>query len=644
MRRTTVFAATGFVMMVSCHPAEPTDYPFQPVSPRQITLTDSFWSSRIKTNTEVTIPYCFQKCEETHRIANFEVAGGLKEGTHIGKRYNDSDVFKIMEGAAYSLQQPYDPELDAYLDSLIFKIAAAQEEDGYLYTIRTIKPDSLTEYEGQERWEKVRMHSHELYNVGHLYEAAVAHYQATGKTNFLELALKNAKLIQSVYGPGKKHDAPGHQEIELGLVKLFRVTGEKKYLDLARFFLDERGTSAIRNYNSPSMWENGAYWQDHKPVIEQEEAVGHAVRALYMYSAMADIAALTGDEEYLAAIKKIWENVVYKKLYITGGIGAKYEGEAFGNNYELPNRAYNETCAAIANVFWNHRMFLMTGESKYMDVLERTLYNGMLSGISLEGNTFFYPNVLEFDGHDPFNQGATTRKPWFDCSCCPSNISRFIPAVPGYLYAVKEDQVFANLYASGKSKLVIRHDSVQINQVTDYPWEGIIRFEINTPKPLRFALNLRIPGWAQNHPVPGNLYTYLHTHDDEIVVTVNGKEHKAERVDGYYPVVKKWKQGDVIELVLPMRVHKVIPHTNVKEIAGKVAVERGPVVYCAEQADNPEGVLDLSVADEEPFTPVFVNELNGIVKLTSDSGITLIPYYAWSHRQPGEMNVWFNKK
>jgi uncharacterized protein len=644
MKKLAFFAATCFVTMLSCQPIDSPDYPVQPVSPRQITLTDAFWSGRIKTNSEVTIPYCFQKCEETHRIANFEVAGDLKKGTHWGKRYNDSDVFKIMEGAAYSLQQQYDPQLDTYLDSLIIKIAAAQEEDGYLYTIRTIKSDSLTEYEGQERWEKVRMHSHELYNVGHMYEAAVAHYQATGKTDFLDIALKNAELICSVYGPGKRHDAPGHQEIELGLVKLYRITGEKKYLDLARFFLDERGKSDIRNYNSPSMWENGAYWQDHKPVVEQEEAVGHAVRAVYMYSAMADIAALTGDEQYLAAIKKIWENVVFKKLYITGGIGAKYDGEAFGANYELPNRAYNETCAAIANVFWNHRMFLMTGESKYIDVLERTLYNGMLSGISLEGNTFFYPNVLAFDGRDPFNQGATTRKPWFDCSCCPSNISRFIPAIPGYLYAVKEDHLFANLYASGNAEIEILQEKIQINQVTGYPWEGTIRFEIEPSTPLRFVLNLRIPGWALNQPVPGNLYTYIDAYDDEIVVKLNGQDYQTERIDGYYPVVNTWKQGDVVELILPMRVRKVIPHAQVKEIAGKLALERGPIVYCAEQADNPEGVLELSVADEELFHPVFVNDLQGIVKLTAESGITLIPYYAWSHRQQGEMSVWFNRK
>ncbi|HSH20764.1 MAG TPA: beta-L-arabinofuranosidase domain-containing protein, partial [Draconibacterium sp.] len=404
---------TSFLLMVfllsncTLKKTQKNDYPIQPVSSQNVELTDNFWSKRIAINRDVTIPYCFEKCEETHRIANFEIAGRLTEGTFEGIRFNDSDVFKIMEGAAYSLQQKYDSDLDEYLDDLIFKIAAAQEDDGYLYTIRTIKGDSaMTRWEGNERWKEVRNHSHELYNMGHMYEAAVAHYNATGKTSFLDIAIKNADLINFVYGPDKRHDAPGHQEIEIGLTKLYRTTGEKKYLELAQFFLDERGKSDIRDYDNNNKWENGAYWQDHKPVIEQDEAVGHAVRAVYMYSGMADVAALTGNKQYIDAINKIWENVVDKKYYITGGIGAMYEGEAFGENYQLPNHAYNETCAAIANVFWNHRMFLMKGDSKYIDVLERTLYNAVLPGISFEGNTFFYPNVLEFDGKELFNQGA----------------------------------------------------------------------------------------------------------------------------------------------------------------------------------------------------------------------------------------------
>lgn len=622
------------------------DYPIQPISSQNVELTDNFWLKRLATNSEVTIPYCFKKCEETHRISNFEVAGGLIEGDFEGIRYNDSDVFKIMEGAAYSLQQKYDPELDKYLDDLIAKIAAAQEEDGYLYTIRTIKGDSaMTEREGDERWKLVRMHSHELYNVGHMYEAAVAHYNATGKTNFLDIAIKNAELILSVYGQDKRHDAPGHQEIEIGLAKLYRTTGEQKYLDLAKFFLDERGKSEIRDYSSESQWENGAYWQDHKPVIEQDEAVGHAVRAVYMYSGMADVAALTGNQEYIDAINTIWENVVSKKYYITGGIGAMYDGEAFGKNYQLPNRAYNETCAAIANVFWNHRMFLMKGESKYIDVLERTLYNGMLSGISFEGNTFFYPNVLEFDGTDQFNQGATERKPWFNCSCCPSNISRFIPAVPNYMYAQSGNEIYANLFMANKTGFNIDKKEFSIEQKTKYPWEGNIKFKISAEKPVDFVLKLRIPGWAQNQPVPSDLYSYIDENTNGVHLFVNNEPVPVETVGGYIAIDKEWINDDLVELVLPMSARKVVPHKNVKEIAGKVAIERGPIVYCAEQADNPDGVLSKTLSAEIEFTPAFYSdELQGVVKLKAEDGFTLVPYYSWSHRGLGEMAVWFDLK
>ncbi len=632
------------ISLFSCTQKEPQkkDYPIQPVSSQNIELTDNFWSRRIATNRDVTIPYCFEKCEETHRIANFEVAGGLKDGTFEGIRYNDSDVFKIMEGAAYSLQQKYDPVLDKYLDDLIAKIAAAQEDDGYLYTIRTIKGDSaMTNREGNQRWEMVRMHSHELYNMGHMYEAAVAHYNATGKTNFLDIAKKNAELILSVYGPDKRHDAPGHQEIEIGLSKLYRITGDKRYLELAKFFLDERGKSNIRDYESNNKWENGAYWQDHKPVVEQDEAVGHAVRAVYMYSGMADVAALTGNQQYIDAIDKIWENVISKKYYITGGIGALYDGEAFGENYQLPNRAYNETCAAIANVFWNHRMFLMKGESKYIDVLERTLYNAVLPGISFEGNTFFYPNVLEFDGKDPFNQGATERKPWFDCSCCPSNLSRFIPAVPNYMYAQKGKEIYANIFAAGLTNFNVDGNEFQIEQETLYPWEGSIKFKFITENPVDFILKIRVPGWAQNQPVPGDLYAYINKSEKEVRLFVNNESKELNTVSGYISIDKTWKTGDVVELVLPMNVLKVIPNSKVKEIAGKVAIERGPIVYCAEQVDNPEGVLNKNVNPETEFIPKFYPALlHGIVKLESDD-LKLVPYYAWSHRGLGEMEVWF---
>ena len=635
------------ILFSSCKKQAPKkDYPIQPVSSENIKLNDNFWSKRIATNRDVTIPYCFEKCEETGRISNFEVAGGLKEGTFEGIRFNDSDVFKIMEGAAYSLQQKYDPKLDKYLDDLIAKVAAAQEDDGYLYTIRTILGDSaMNDRNGKERWKEVRNHSHELYNVGHMYEAAVAHFQATGKTNFLDVAIKNANLIASVYGPDKRHDAPGHQEIEIGLGKLYRITGEKKYLNLAQFFLDERGKSDTRDYTSENKWENGAYWQDHIPVIEQTEAVGHAVRAVYMYSGMADVAALTGNQQYIDAINIIWENVVSKKFYITGGIGAMYEGEAFGENYQLPNHAYNETCAAIANVFWNHRMFLMKGESKYIDVLERTLYNGMLSGISFEGNTFFYPNVLEFDGKDNFNQGAPERKPWFNCSCCPSNLSRFIPAIPNYIYAQTEDEIYANLFMASKTKFNINKKDFTIEQETNYPWEGNVKFSVSAEKPVDFTFKIRIPGWAQNQPVPSDLYSYVDDNKNEVRLFINNQSQLVETINGYILIQRKWKEGDVVELVLPMKVRKVIPNENVKDIAGKMAIERGPIVYCAEQVDNPKGVLKETISSETEFKPTFEsNTLEGVVKLESEQGLKMVPYYSWSHRGLGEMAVWFGRE
>jgi len=637
------------------------DYPIKPVSSQKIELTDNFWSKRITTNTDITIPYCFEKCEETHRIDNFAIAGGLMEGTFEGIRFNDSDVFKIMEGAAYSLQQKYDADLDEYLDDLIYKVAAAQEEDGYLFTIRTILGDSaMTVRNGKKRWTEVRNHSHELYNVGHMYEAAVAHFNATGKTSFLDVAIKNADLIASVYGPDKRHDAPGHQEIEIGLVKLYRTTGDKKYLDLAKFFLDERGKSDIRDFNSDNEWENGSYWQDHKPVIEQKEAVGHAVRAVYMYSGMADVAALSGNQEYIDAINTIWENVVSKKYYITGGIGAMFRGEAFGENYQLPNRAYNETCAAIANVFWNHRMFLMKGESKYIDVLERTLYNGMLSGISFEGNTFFYPNVLEFDGEDRFNQGVPERKPWFTCSCCPSNISRFIPAVPNYIYAQTETEIYVNLFMASKTNFEINRQTISIKQETDYPWKGNTKFKISAKKPVDFTLKIRIPGWAQNQPVPSDLYSYLNESEKEIHLFVNNEAHPVVPVNGYASVQKRWSDGDQIELVLPMNTRKVTPNNKVKEIAGKVAIERGPLVYCAEGIDNKGPVQQLlleSIPQPEKVRTSTIKEgiLKNVtsvqfpIKKVNTSGsktvnTTLVPYYAWNNRDKGSMIVWFPTK
>ncbi|MCG8604744.1 glycoside hydrolase family 127 protein, partial [bacterium] len=401
----------------------------------QVELRDHFWANRLATNRDVTISYGFKKCEEDGRIRNFEKAGGLITGDYEGDMpFDDSDVYKIIEGASYCLRTHLDKELEDYVDGIIEKIAAAQEEDGYLCTWKTLHPDRSPSYwvEPGPRWHHLSM-SHELYNVGHLYEAAFAHFRATGKQSLLNVALKNADLVLRTFGKEKKLDPPGHQIIETGLIKLYQAIGRHDYLDLAKFFLDQRG-------NAEGHELYGTASQDHLPVIEQDEAVGHAVRAAYMYAGMTDVAAITKDPDYLAAVDKLWDNVVEHKLYITGGFGSRHEGEEFGEDYELPNlTSYNETCAAIANIYWNHRMFLLHGDAKYIDVLERTLYNGMLCGVALTGDSFFYPNCLASDGKFKFNHGALTRQRWFDCACCPSNVARFLPSVPSYIYAYRQD-------------------------------------------------------------------------------------------------------------------------------------------------------------------------------------------------------------
>ncbi|MFW6131954.1 MAG: glycoside hydrolase family 127 protein [Candidatus Aminicenantaceae bacterium] len=641
-------------LFYSCKNKPKKDYPIHPVSFTKVDINDNFWLPRMETNRKITIPFAFKKCEETGRIRNFSKAGNLISGEFEGIRYNDSDVYKIMEGAAYSLSLHRDPELEQYMDDLIEKIAAAQEKDGYLYTTRTIDPENPTPGAGDERWSNLGS-SHELYNVGHMYEAAVAYFQATGKRNFLNIAIKNANFIADTFGPGKKQGFPGHQEIEIGLVKLYRVTGNKDYLDLAQFFLDVRGPNLFKKQypesSSFSIYNQNWYLQAHKPVIEQKEAIGHAVRAAYMYSGMADIAALTGNKDYLHAIDRIWENVVSKKLYITGGIGSRHKGESFGDNYELPNAtAYNETCAAIANVFWNHRLSLLHGDSKYTDVLELTLYNGLISGISLRGNRFFYPNPLESNGKYKFNQGATTRKPWFDCACCPVNIARFIPSIPGYIYAKSNNSLYINLFVEGKTTITSGKNPVTLIQKTRFPWKGEVLFTINPEEPEILTINIRIPGWAQNKPVPSDLYTYLHRCEEDAIFILNSDRINPEIKNGYASIQRKWNKGDKLKLILPMPVRRVIAHEKVKENRGKVAIQRGPLIYCFEGVDNDGHVLDRKLPDNLSFKTEWKPDLLGgiiiikAVKQNNDGSLTAIPYYAWSHRGTGEMAVWLPRK
>jgi len=618
------------------------DYPIQPVAFTQVSIQSDFWSPRIDTSVNVTIPYDFKKCEETGRIDNFLKASDAMDGAHEGRWFNDSDVFKIIEGAAYALQVNPDPELEAYIDDVINKIGDAQEDDGYLYTARTIDPDNVPDGAGPERWSNLRV-NHELYNIGHMYEAGVAYYQATGKRRFLDICLKNADLLDEVFGEDKLRDVPGHQEVEIGLVKLYRTTGDEKYLKLAKFFLNERGHANNRDLY-------GEYAQDHLPVFDQKEAVGHAVRAAYMYSGMADVAALTQDDDYISAIKAIWDNVVNKKLALTGGIGARHEGESFGDNYELPNlTSYNETCAAQANIFWNHRLFLLTGEAQYIDILENTLYNGFLSGVGLDGESFFYVNPLASDAEYRFNRdNEITRQPWFVTSCCPTNVVRLLPALSGYMYAVRDNDLFVNLYISGEAKLELHDTQVTLEQSTNYPWDGQVTLDVTCDTPTTFTLKLRMPSWVQNRPLPGDLYHYVAESDAQPTITVDGEPFPLNITDGYVNITREWDTSTHIEINFPLEVRRVIANENVADLQDKVALKRGPIVYAIEAADNPDGVLGRVLDDTATLTTDHQSDLlGGVTTITAESDdgskITAIPYYAWAHRGIGEMTVWMNR-
>lgn len=579
---------------------EKVDYTYKEVPFTDVHFTDNFWLPRIETIRNVTVPFAFRKCEETHRIDNFAVAAGIKEGKFNSPYpFDDSDVYKIMEGASYLLAVKEDNGLDAYMDSLISLIGAAQEPDGYLYTTRTIGGSSIHPWAGKKRWENERDNSHELYNVGHMYEAAVAHYQATGKRDFLDIAIKSADLLCNTFGPeeGKLTVAPGHQEVEIGLVKLYRATGDRRYLDLSKFFLDARGKYDKYDRNSKDQFRSGAYWQDHKAVIDQDEAVGHAVRAAYMYSAMTDVAALRNEQTYRVAVDNLWDNVTGKKMYITGGIGSTRHGEAFGKNYELPNStAYCETCASIANCMWNLRMFMLHGDAKYIDVLERSLYNAVLSGISLDGKEFFYPNVLSCD------ENGAERSEWFNCSCCPSNLSRFVPSIPGYVYATSDAGVYVNLYGANQAGITLGNGKrIDMSQKTSYPWEGNIELTVTPESKQEFSIMLRIPGWVDNRPVPSDLYTYMNADEKKIVIKINGEVQNAPIEKGYAVLARKWEPGDVIQLTLPMEVHKNKANDKVEADINHLSVERGPIVYCAEFADNNGAVLNYVLKSGDEF-------------------------------------------
>ena len=634
-------------------------YPINPVPFTSVTVTPgTFWGQRLQASREVTIPLAFSKCEQTGRYTNFtNAAAHLKDPSKVfkvgGYSFDDTDPYKTIEGASYLLQTYPDKRLAQYIDSVIDIIAAAQEPDGYLYTARTQNPQQPHDWAGRTRWSKEEDLSHELYNLGHMVEAAIAHYQATRSRKFLDIAMRYADVVCREVGPrpGQACVVPGHQIAEMALAKLYLATGDKKYLDEAKFFLDYRGkTTIVHDYS-----------QAHQPVVDQDEAVGHAVRAAYMYAGMADVAALTGDENYVRAIDNIWDNIVGKKLYITGGIGATSSGEAFGRNYELPNMsAYCETCAAIGNVYVNYRLFLLHGEAKYYDVLERALYNGLLSGVSLEGNAFFYPNPLE-------SMGQHQRQAWFGCACCPSNICRFIPSLPGYVYACTAREpdkaqgapaIYVNLFLSNTATLDIGNKKVALTQTTDYPWSGDVTLAIDKNTAGTFDLKVRIPGWVRNRVVPSDLYRYSDNRRPGYTVAVNGQTEAGQLTqDGYYTIARKWKRGDRVQIHFDMEPRTVRANHKVEADRGRISIERGPLVYCAEHPDNDFDIM-AALMNQEPAFTLGNAEVAGtrLVTLTThaqtldfdpqgklqatDHTLTLIPYYAWCHRGSGKMRVW----
>jgi DUF1680 family protein len=639
-----------------------TDYPIRPVPARAVHLSDSFWWPRLEVNRTATIPLSFQMCEETGRIENFKVAGGLSDANWAGGfGFNDSDVFKVMEGAAYSLMTHPDDKLLAYLNEIVSWVAAAQEDDGYLYTAHTARdriadPKQLRccyPREGK-KWLSLK-DSHELYNLGHMYEAAVAHWEATGDESFLKVARKSADLLVDTFAPGKIEIPSGHPEIELALVKLYRATGNARYLALAKFLIDLRGKPSDER---PQLW--GEYTQDHKPLVEQDEAVGHAVRAMYLYAGATDVAALRGDRALAEAVDRLWDSVFARKAYITGGIGATSEGEAFGKDFQLPNEsAYSETCANLATCFWNHRMFLLHGEGKYIDMLERALYNGAISGVALDGRTFFYPNPLS-------STGGYARSKWFECACCPTNICRFIPSVPGYVYATHDDSLYVNLFVASAAELELDSGHIRVEQETAYPWQGQVVMRITPQKPgQRLVLKVRIPGWARGEAFPTNLYRFIGTSAVH-TLAINEKSIVTGVRDGYATIDRRWQPGDIVTLNLPMPVQRVVAQQSVEADRDRVALMRGPIVYCVEWPDVPGGkVHDLMLPDDKPLSTEFRNDLLGGVQLvtgsiarigevaeaqpaggsgrisvTEEKTFSAIPYYAWSHRGPGEMAVW----
>ena len=583
-----------------------------PVNFSEVNINDGFWTPRLESHKNVTLNVCIDQIEnQTGRIRNFENAA-KGEGEHSGIFFDDSDVYKALEGMAYSLQNNPDPVLEAKCDEWIDKFAAAQQEDGYINTFYT-----LTGLEN--RWDN--MDKHEMYCAGHMIEAGVAYYNVTGKRKLLDVCIRMADHMMTVFGPGKRDWVPGHEEIELALVKLYQTTGEKKYLEFADWLLGERG-HGHGTYGKfiDRQWPT-RYYQDEVPVREMSEISGHAVRSMYLYCGMADVASYTGDQGYIDALNRLWDDVVLRNMYITGGIGQSSTNEGFTDDYSLPNlTAYCETCASVGMVLWNWRMNQFTGDGKYADVMERSMYNGALAGISLTGDKFFYVNPLE-------SLGNHHRQAWYGCACCPSQICRFLPSIGNYIYGVSDGAIWVNLYMGNTAEVKVGRKSVTLTQETDYPWEGAVALKVGVKGTLDAQLRLRIPGWCKGYSL-----------------SVNGESIEASVEKGYAVIDRKWKDGEKVEINFEMPVEVVAADPRVKEDEGMRAVQRGPLVYCIEEADNKEGFDDLRISEDAAFDAAFESgKLGGIVSLTAhvgDQTLNYIPYYSWDNREAGKMKVW----
>lgn len=635
---TTLVAGSGLLPGSGLAQA-PEGYPIQAIPFTEVALQDGFWNERVRTNRKVTLPHAIRQCESTGRIDNFSRAAGLLDGKHAGFHFNDSDVYKVVEAMSRHLALEPDAALQKTLDAVIGKIAAAQQPDGYIHPFITME-------EPGARWKNPQRH--ELYSIGHLIEAGAVNFKMTGKRELLQVAIRAADRVAEDFKPniGPLPRPPEHQQIEIALVQLYQATGDRKYLNLAKGFLDARGKADGRQLM-------GAYCQDHQPVTDQREGVGHAVRALYQYAAMTDIAAHTGDAAYRNALAELWNDIVGKKTYVTGGIGASGGNEGFGAAYDLPNAtAYSETCASIASILWNERMFRLTGEARFMDVVERTLFNSLLSGVSMEGDRFFYPNRLE-----SFRGAA--RSEWFDCACCPTNVVRFLPAVPGLAYAVSGETLYVNQFLNSRVTPGIGQHTVAVEQRSEYPWNGKIRITVEPSRPTRFALMIRIPDWTRGKVMAGDLYHLLDRETPGFSLKINGKDANWREDKGYARVEQEWQPGDVVELDLPMPVRRVVSRPEVTANEGRVAFQRGPVVFCAEGIDQPGGsVMDLLVEDNAPAEASFredprpglhvirvkarkvERDADGRPQARGTVDLLAIPYHAWAHRGATPMQVW----